>query len=166
MLKGLKKGGSFLLNSIWDEEETMRRKEREISDKALIEAVIRASDVCRLAFADNNIPYIVALNFGYSGGDKPGLYFHCAPEGRKIDMMRKNDYVCFQMDSDHLLTRGDMPCDWGMKYKSVVGYGRLSIVTSDEMRKRGLDLIMEQYGGTGKFEYDPKVFTRKLSLLF
>jgi nitroimidazol reductase NimA-like FMN-containing flavoprotein (pyridoxamine 5'-phosphate oxidase superfamily) len=142
----------------------MRRKEREISDKALIESVIRKSDVCRVAFADNNIPYIVTLNFGYSGGEKPGLYFHCAPEGRKLEMMKKNSHVCFQMDTDHHLTKGDKGCDWGMKYKSIIGYGKLSVVGNEEGRKKGLDLIMDQYGGSGKYDYDPKVFSRTIIL--
>jgi uncharacterized protein len=138
----------------------MRRKEREISDMDLISEVIRSADTCRLAFADNNTPYIVTMNFGYSEGVKPVLYFHCAPEGKKMEMMKKNNYVCFQMDSDHQLTTGDRCCDWGMKYKSVVGYGRLSPVEDMEEKERGLDLIMEHYGGSGKQGYDPKVFLR------
>lgn len=138
----------------------MRRKDREISDKALIEAVILESDVCRVAFADNNMPYIVTMNFGYAGGEKPGLYFHCAPSGRKLEMMRKNSYVCFQMDTGHLLTTGAKGCDWGMKYKSVVGYGTLSVVENADDRKKGLDLIMNHYGGSGKHDYDPAVFSR------
>jgi nitroimidazol reductase NimA-like FMN-containing flavoprotein (pyridoxamine 5'-phosphate oxidase superfamily) len=143
----------------------MRRKEREISDRALIDAVIRESDVCRIAFADNNIPYIVTMNFGYAGGEKPGLYFHCAPAGRKLEMMIKNCNVCFQMDTGHHLTTGAKGCDWGMKYKSVVGYGRLSVVENDEARIKGLDLIMDHYGGSGKYDYDSGVFSRT-SILF
>jgi nitroimidazol reductase NimA-like FMN-containing flavoprotein (pyridoxamine 5'-phosphate oxidase superfamily) len=142
----------------------MRRKEREISDITFIEEVIRAADVCTIAFADNNIPYIVTMNFGYLGGEKPRLYFHCAPEGRKIDMMKKNNNVCFQMDTDHRLTRGEKGCDWGMKYKSVVGYGLLSVVENEGERKRGLNLIMHHYGGAGKYDYDPKVFSRTIIL--
>jgi nitroimidazol reductase NimA-like FMN-containing flavoprotein (pyridoxamine 5'-phosphate oxidase superfamily) len=142
----------------------MRRKDREISDQSLIEAVISQSDVCHIAFADSNTPYIVTMNFGYSGSEKPGLYFHCAPEGRKLEMMRKNNRVCFQMDTDHRLTKGEKGCDWGMKYKSVVGYGILSVVGNDEDRKKGLNLIMDQYGGSGKYNYDPKVFSRTIIL--
>jgi uncharacterized protein len=138
----------------------MRRKEREISDMDLINEVIRSADVCRVAFADNNTPYIVTMNFGYSEGVNPVLYFHCAPEGRKMEMMKKNNFVCFQMDSDHLLTTGDKGCDWGMKYKSVVGYGRLSTVEDMEEKEKGLDLIMEHYGSSGKQSYDPKIFLR------
>ena len=138
----------------------MRRKEREITENELITEIISSADVCRIAFADGNTPYIVTMNFGYSGGEKPGIYFHCAPEGRKIEMMKKNSHVCFQMDTDHRLTSGARGCDWGMKYKSVVGYGRLSVVEKDEERKEGLNLIMNQYGGSGKYDYDQKIFAR------
>jgi uncharacterized protein len=138
----------------------MRRKEREISDPAIIDDIIRSAEICRVAFADNNIPYIIAMNFGFSGGDKPSLYFHCAPSGRKLEMMKKNDYVCFQLDTDHLLIRGDKACDWGMKYRSIVGYGRLSVVENNEERRKGLDLIMDHYGGLGKYDYEPGLFSR------
>ena len=137
----------------------MRRHDREVRDNTEIESVISRSDVCRIAFADNNIPYIVTLNFGYTGGDKPCLFFHCAPEGRKIELIGKNNYVCFELDTDHLLFKGDKGCDWGMKYSSVVGYGRISIVADPEEKKRGLDSIMSHYADRSDFTYDEKVFS-------
>jgi nitroimidazol reductase NimA-like FMN-containing flavoprotein (pyridoxamine 5'-phosphate oxidase superfamily) len=79
-------------------------------------------------------------------------------------MMKKNSHVCFQMDTDHRITSGEKGCDWGMKYKSVVGYGRLSAADTDEERRKGLDLIMDQYGGSGKYDYDPKLFSRTMVL--
>jgi len=99
----------------------MRKQEREITDIAEIEAVINRADVCRIALADGNIPYIVTMNFGYSGGHHRKLYFHCAREGRKLDMIRKNNYACFEMDIDHQIVKSDKACDLSMKYKSVVG---------------------------------------------
>jgi len=136
----------------------MRRNDREVRDNSDIESIISRSDVCRIAFADNNIPYIVTLNFGYIGGENPCLFFHCAPEGRKIELIGKNNYVCFGMDTDHLLFKGDKGCDWGMKYSSVVGYGKISIVLSNDEKKRGLDSIMSHYSDRSEFTYDEKVF--------
>ena len=71
----------------------MRKKEREITDIAEIEAIIFSADVCHIAFADCNMPYLVAMNFGYCGGDDKRLFFHCALEGKKIELMKKNNYV-------------------------------------------------------------------------
>jgi nitroimidazol reductase NimA-like FMN-containing flavoprotein (pyridoxamine 5'-phosphate oxidase superfamily) len=133
----------------------MRRKEKEITDWEIIESIISRADVCRIAFADLNVPYIVTMNFGYDGNDKPVLYFHCAPEGRKIDMIMKNNNVCFEMDTDHELYKGATGCDWGMKYRSVVGYGSIYIVDDEKERERGLDLIMIHYGGGNATDYFP-----------
>jgi len=138
----------------------MRRNDREIKENFEIEAIISRSDVCRIAFAENNTPYIVTMNFGYSGGDEPCLYFHCAPRGRKLEMMKKNSLVCFEMDTDHKLYGGEKGCDWGMNFRSIVGYGRLSIIDNNEEKIKGLDSIMAHYSDSKNFTYDTKVIER------
>lgn len=138
----------------------MRRKEREASDIEVVEAIIMKADVCRIALANSDIPYIVTMNFGYSGGVKPSIFFHCANEGKKLDMIRKNNFVCFEIDTDHQLYKGIKGCDWGMKYSSVVGYGNISIITEKEEKRIGLNCIMTHYGGEGEYIYDEKVLER------
>jgi uncharacterized protein len=140
----------------------MRRTEREVTDITEIESIIYGSDVCRIALADNNIPYIVTMNFGYSSGIVKKLFFHCSREGRKLEMIRKNNYVCFEMDSGHKLTEGEVACDFSMKYKSVVGWGRIHIIDTDEGKREGLNIIMNQY--TGKIDFTYKV--KSLSDIF
>jgi nitroimidazol reductase NimA-like FMN-containing flavoprotein (pyridoxamine 5'-phosphate oxidase superfamily) len=135
----------------------MRKKEREITNISDIESIISRADVCHVAFAVDDTPYIVTMNFGYTGGDRQYLFFHCANEGRKLDMMRKNNYVCFEIDTDHEVYTGKKECDWGMKYSSVVGYGRIFITTNEKERKEGMDHIMVHYGGRGNYSYDVKV---------
>jgi nitroimidazol reductase NimA-like FMN-containing flavoprotein (pyridoxamine 5'-phosphate oxidase superfamily) len=135
----------------------MRRKDRKISEISDLELIISESDVCRVAFADNNIPYIVTMNFGYSGGAKPCFYFHCANEGRKLEMIKKNNFVCFELDTDHELYKGEQGCDWGMKYSSVVGYGRISILRVREERIAGLNCIMSHYSDRNDFSYDERI---------
>jgi len=46
-----------------------------------VEEIIQKADVCRIAFANDNFPYIVTMNFGYSAKPSGSLYFHCAPKG-------------------------------------------------------------------------------------
>ncbi|MFN8239934.1 MAG: pyridoxamine 5'-phosphate oxidase family protein [Bacteroidales bacterium] len=142
----------------------MRRKDREIADTILINSIIERCDVCRIAFAVDNMPYIVTLNFGYIPGAEPVFYFHCAREGRKLEMMAMNSQVCFEMDTDHKLTKGPVGCDWGMQYSSVVGYGRLTTVNEEDERIRGLDAIMKHYGAQGPFNYKDKVLSNTLIL--
>ena len=138
----------------------MRRFEREISGISDMEEIIRKADVCRIAIANNNMPYIVTMNFGYSGGSRPCLYFHCAVSGKKIEMIKKNNLVCFEMDIDHQLYKGKKGCDWGMRYRSVVGYGKISFINDKEQKEIGLNCIMAHYGSEAHYVYDEKILER------
>jgi nitroimidazol reductase NimA-like FMN-containing flavoprotein (pyridoxamine 5'-phosphate oxidase superfamily) len=142
----------------------MRRREREITDIREIEAVISSADVCRIALANDNVPYIVTMNFGYKGGEHKMLYFHCAREGWKLEMIRKNNYVCFEFDIDHDLHKGKTACDFGMRYRSVIGYGRITIITRDDEKKQGLASIMMHYAEEKDFTYERSALDRMLLL--
>ncbi len=138
----------------------MRKKEKEVSDIEGIEYIISKSDVCRIAMAYGNIPYIVAMNFGYVGGKEKRLYFHCANDGKKLDMISKNNYVCFEMDNSHMLIEGNRACDFTMKYISVVGYGYISIVKDPGEKIAGFNSIMSHYTISQGFDYDEKSVER------
>ena len=127
----------------------MRRNDREITDSAGIETILREAQVCRLAFADGNEPYIVPVCFGFEPGS---LYFHSAPEGKKIDMIRKNPRICFEVDFCDGIVKGDRACSWGMRYRSVIGFGHAEILSDPAVKQRGLNCIMQQYhGGVHEF---------------
>jgi hypothetical protein len=118
----------------------MRRKDREITDLGEIESIIQRANVCRLAFCDRGISYVVPLCFGYRRG---AVYFHSAREGRKLDMMRNNRHVCFEMDIDQELIRSIDRCS--MRYRSVIGSGLARIVEERDDMAEALDLIMRHY---------------------
>lgn len=120
----------------------MRRKDKEIRDRAQIESIIRESTICRLALVDHDQPYIVPLCFGYTDN---ALYFHSAGEGKKIDLLKKNSRVCFEFDTGVELKPAKTACDCGMKYKSVVGFGNASFVEDPISKQNALDIIMRQY---------------------
>lgn len=132
----------------------MRRKDREITDLKDMESVIRQSDCCHIALSDENRPYLVALSFGYCSGQPAIIYFHCAKEGKKLDIIRKNPAAFFFFDTNRELVRGEKACDWGMKFQSVAGSGTISFVTDRQEKKMALDSIMEHYSGTTSHEYD------------
>jgi uncharacterized protein len=136
----------------------MRRADRAISGIVEIEEIIRKADVCRLAFANENIPYMVTMNFGYTNDPEQLLYFHCAREGKKLDMMRRNNYVCFEMDTDHQIIKGKRACDWGMRFTSIIGYGNIIEVTEKDERISGLNCIMSHYSDIGEYIFDDTVF--------
>ncbi|MBW2062902.1 MAG: pyridoxamine 5'-phosphate oxidase family protein [Deltaproteobacteria bacterium] len=131
----------------------MRKKDQEITDKELIEAIIDKATVCRIAFSEKNIPYIIPVNFGHKDGC---LYIHSAPEGKKIDMIKNNNNVCFEVDIDHELIKSDSPCHFSMKYQSVIGFGKAFFIEGLEEKKMALDLIVGHYSD-GSREYPEKI---------
>ena len=120
----------------------MRRKEKEITDAAELEAVIAQAQVCRMAMCDGDRPYVVPLCFGYT--DRV-FYFHCAAVGRKLDALKRNPHVCLELEAGVSLKPGVKACDWGMNFRSVIAFGRAERVESPEAKRRALDLIMARY---------------------
>jgi nitroimidazol reductase NimA-like FMN-containing flavoprotein (pyridoxamine 5'-phosphate oxidase superfamily) len=127
----------------------MRRKDQEITDIATIEGIIRKGQVCRLALSENGRPYIVTLCFGYKDNN---LYFHTACEGKKLDILRKNNDVCFEIDIDHELVKGKKACNCSMKYRSVIGFGKAELIEDIESKCRAFNIIMQNYY-EGFFKY-------------
>ncbi|MDR0386546.1 MAG: pyridoxamine 5'-phosphate oxidase family protein [Treponema sp.] len=133
----------------------MRRKDREVTGIEDMLGIIRECKVCRLGMADDGVPYVVPLNFGYEYRDELlTLYFHGAREGKKIDILRKNNRVCFEMDTGHQLTREETACAYGFNYASIIGLGTVEFLEEDAEKIRGLNLIMKhQTGEDRNFEY-------------
>lgn len=130
----------------------MRKAEREIKDPVELENVIRRAEVCRLAMVDDGEPYIVPLNFGYRDGC---LYFHCAREGRKLDVLRKDPHVCFELETDVHLVKGEKACHWSTSYESVIGWGTASILLDEKEVREGLEVLMSHYT-EGPYDLDPR----------
>jgi hypothetical protein len=126
-------------------EGHVRRKDRAIEDPSEIIHILRKADVCRLAMSDENVPYIVTMNFGFGKSGAASLYFHSASEGKKIDILKKNNLVCFQADIDREFFLHSSSCGCSMKYQSVVGMGRISFVTDAVEKIEALQAIMTHY---------------------
>jgi len=137
----------------------MRRSDRMVSDRQELQAMLESAEICRLGFANNNIPYIVPLSFGYQWlGELPVLYFHGARSGRKLAMLAVNNQVCFEIDRSLGIIRGGQACEWSTAYESIIGYGTLEISADEHERTSGLDAIMAHYGATGVQQYQTEVF--------
>ncbi|NOY86741.1 MAG: pyridoxamine 5'-phosphate oxidase family protein [Deltaproteobacteria bacterium] len=126
----------------------MRRSDKQIIDITGIEAVVRSGEICHLAMVDKGRPYVVPVNYGYANG---ALYFHSAPAGRKINILRKNPDVCFSIVSNHGLVKNERACSWSAKYRSVIGTGRAVILDDRIEKEKGLSILMKQYSDQ---EYD------------
>jgi nitroimidazol reductase NimA-like FMN-containing flavoprotein (pyridoxamine 5'-phosphate oxidase superfamily) len=131
----------------------MRRKEKEITDLKIINDLFANSAVCRIAMVDNGEPYLLPLNYGYRDNT---LYIHSAAAGRKIEILKRNDRVCFEIEGPGTIVQHAEPCHWGTKARSLIGYGRVEIVTDLQEKQRGLDIIMAHHGKTDPNVYDEK----------
>ena len=135
----------------------MRRSDKEIKDKDTIERILKEAQVCRIALCDNNKPYIVPMNFGFKDSC---LYLHSATEGRKIDIINENNEVCFEVDIEDAIVKSESTCNWGMKYYSVIGFGKAKLIDDINEKKKSLDIIIQKYS-----ENDDKSFDYSQSAL-
>lgn len=124
----------------------MRRKDREVNDIEEIRDIIRNCKVCHVAMIDHDMPYVVPLNFGYEIiDDTLILYFHSAKEGRKIDILHKNNTVCFEMclEGESIIAK-NTPCNSGYNFSSVIGNGKVEFITDTSEKIKALSLLMKQ----------------------
>lgn len=135
----------------------MRRADREIKDATEVRAIMEEALVCRIGLSDNGMPYVVPMNYGLGTNC---LYLHCAAEGRKLDILRRNGRICFEMDLLRQIKPGAEPCGWGALYESVIGFGRAVILELPAEKRAALDRIMEHCGAKGPFSYPDETLAR------
>jgi nitroimidazol reductase NimA-like FMN-containing flavoprotein (pyridoxamine 5'-phosphate oxidase superfamily) len=131
----------------------MRKANQEITDKSILEEILTNSKICRLGMIDNGLPYVLPFNFGYCANR---IYIHSAPLGKKIDLLKENPLVCFEVEQQADIIENEVACKWSTLYRSVVGYGNVEIVTDFKEKIRGLEIIMAQHGAIGKMNFDTK----------
>ncbi len=120
----------------------MRRQDREIVDTERLWEILRSAEICRVAFCSEDWPYIVPMNFGCLDGK---LYFHCASDGTKLDLLKANANVCFEVEANVKIVPGDQACNWSVRYQSVIGLGQASVVEGLDERRAGIKALLAQY---------------------
>ena len=135
----------------------MTRRELEITDKAEIKDILDRSKVLHLAMIDKDEPYVLAMNYGYTlENDKLTLYMHGATSGRKVDILRVNPKVCFEMDVDVTPFEGKVACQYGMAYSSIIGKGKAVFIEDVEEKEAAMTILMKTQ--TGKdFEFNDRL---------
>jgi nitroimidazol reductase NimA-like FMN-containing flavoprotein (pyridoxamine 5'-phosphate oxidase superfamily) len=121
----------------------MRRKEQEITDRDELLRILREARVCRLAMVDGDRPYLVPLTFALDGDD---LILHSAKAGRKIELLRRNPAVCFEVEEGVEVIRAETACDFSMRFRTVVGTGQAEFVEDPAERARLLTLFVSRFG--------------------
>ncbi len=131
----------------------MRKTNQEISDKSILEDILKQSGICRIAMIDSELPYILPFNYGYENNY---IYIHSAPKGKKIDLLRKNPRVCFEIEQHVEIVINEKACKWATTYRSIVGYGTVSILTDFLQKQKGLEIIMRHNGAPASISFDKK----------
>jgi nitroimidazol reductase NimA-like FMN-containing flavoprotein (pyridoxamine 5'-phosphate oxidase superfamily) len=128
----------------------MRKANQEILSEELLGEILLGEVVCRIAMMDGDRPYLLPFNYGYRDGC---IYIHSAPEGRKIELLKRNNLVCFEIEHSVKVIRAGKACGWSTLYRSVVGYGTVEIVSDDAGKRQGLGIIMAQHGAPGLTDF-------------
>ena len=124
--------------------EGMTKRERQITDPEQIRRILDTAKVLHLGLAVDNEPYVVPMNYGYTMEEgKLVLYLHSAVRGKKLDMIRANSRVFFEMDCDLLHFEGKVPCQYGLAYSSLMGRGNARIVEDLEEKKQAMSILMK-----------------------
>ena len=122
----------------------MTRRERQVTDEAQITAILDAGKVLHLGLAVDNEPYVVPMNYGYTRENgKLVMYLHSAVRGKKLDMIRANPKVFFEIDCDLVPFESELPCQYGLSYSSVMGKGIAHIVDDVEEKKKAMSILMK-----------------------
>ena len=135
----------------------MTKRERHITDPQQILHILDTAKVLHLGLCVEDEPYVVPMNYGYTMEDgKLVLYLHSALRGKKLDMIRANPKVFFELDCDLLPFEGEKACQYGLGYSSVMGRGTAAIVEDVEEKMKAMSILMKTQ--TGKdFEFNDKL---------
>lgn len=131
----------------------MRKANKEIKDRSIIEGLLKSCPVGRLGtIGKDGYPMIKPLNFAYHDGR---IYFHSAPAGEKIDDITRDKRVCFEVDLPIAFVRAkNQPCEAEYLYRSVIIRGRASVVRNSDERAAAFKYLMDKYqpdGGYGVY---------------
>lgn len=126
----------------------LTKRESRVTDPTEIIRILDTAKVLHLGLAVDNEPYVVPMNYGYTMEDgRLTLYLHSAVKGKKLDMLRANSKVFFEIDCDRMPFEGRVPCQYGMVYSSVMGRGSAAIVEDVEEKMQAMSILMKTQTG-------------------
>ncbi len=117
----------------------IRRKEKSIHTEEEMFAIIERAKYITIAMCQDNEPYLVTLSHGFDKG-KRCIYFHCAQEGKKIDILRMNNVVWGQAINDGGYVDGS--CDH--LFLSTQFKGTVTFVENIEEKEQALHVMIHQ----------------------
>lgn len=138
-------------------KQGITKREREVTDVNEIKEILDKSMIVHIGMVDDGEPYIVPMNYGYTLEEgELCIYLHGATVGRKLDIIKKNPKVFFEMECDVEPFEGKVACQYGTTYASVMGLGTAEILEKAEDKIDGLTKFMKTQTGRD-FTFDEKM---------
>ena len=143
----------------------MRLHKREIRDPETVREILDECDVVRLGTRDGEGMFIVPVNYGYelsekADGQRLTLFIHGAGEGRKADAFDACRDVAVELDCRHGIITGDYTCSYSYSYRSIMGNGRIHVLTEKEKQIHALTKIMEHMAPDAEICFRPEMLER------
>ena len=117
---------------------SLRRKEKAIQSKDEMIAILENSQYITIAMCQDNEPYLATLSHGYDR-ERNCLDFHCAKEGKKIDILKEHDKVWGQALLDKGYAQGS--CDH--LYATTQFMGRVTFIDDIDEKKHALEVMIK-----------------------
>jgi len=135
----------------------MTKREFKITDEQQLRAILDSAKVLRLGLSVDNEPYIYPMNYGYTlENGELKLYLHSAVNAHKLELIRKNPGVCFQLDCDNIPFEGKVACQYGLSYSSVSGRARAVLVEEPQEKMEAMSVLMKTQTG-GDFTFNERL---------
>lgn len=116
----------------------MRRIRQLLNDEEAKKILANGTHGVLAVSGDDDYPYAVPLSYVYANGS---LYFHSAVQGHKVDALRRNPKASFcVVERDEI-----RPAEYTTYFRSVIAFGHVTILESDEEKMAALRQIGERY---------------------
>lgn len=121
----------------------MRKESRAMSSDWALELLHRAPYIT-VSFVDaEGMAYGVPLSL--ASADGVHWYFHCAPEGKKLDAIKRHPNVALSAVTHCAPTVGPNDGTFTLQYKSAMAFGRAEVVSNEAEKIEGLRLICQRF---------------------
>ena len=134
-------------------------------DQTVVAEILNRAQYVTLALVDGEGPYSVPVNAAFEDGV---LYFHSSRKGRKaealLEAVAKGARVAFSAAVDLEPKTGELACQWGFKFRSVLGSGPVRVVELSGDKVAALNTLMRKHAGRDDFPYDEGILDKTLVL--
>ena len=121
----------------------MRKASREMDSQWALEVMRRAPYITVSFTRADGSAYGVPLSLACTSEDV--WYFHCAPEGDKLDAIAVHPEVCLSAVTKCQPTVGPKDGTFTLQYRSTIAFGKAERVTDTEEKIEALRVISQRF---------------------